>query len=370
MTHSENDFQWMQRAIDLARKGQGSVEPNPMVGCVLVRDEVLIAEGFHEKFGGPHAEANALAQANSSGTEVKGATAFVTLEPCSHTGKTGPCADALIKAEIGTVHVAQVDPFEKVAGQGVEKLRAAGVNVTVGLLEDQARLLSAPYLKRIKTGLPWIIAKYAITLDGRIATGTGDSKWISSPESREVVHAIRGRVDGVLVGSGTVLADDPMLDARPPGLRVARRMVVDSQLRMPTDCQLAKTAGKVPVDVLTTTDCNFEKVRDLIEQGINIFQSSLKDRNQRLLEFLRRAVEEHAATNVLVEGGGELLGSLRELGQIDELHIFMGPKMIGGTNALSPVLGNGSETIEAGSKFRIVSTQIIGGDVYVKAMKA
>ena len=370
MTHSESDFQWMQRAIDIARKGQGSVEPNPMVGCVLVRDDQLISEGFHEQYGGPHAEVNAIAAAQDKGVPIRGATAYVTLEPCSHTGKTPPCAGALIKAEVGKVHVAQVDPFEHVSGQGIEKLRAAGIEVTVGLLEEQAKQLNAPYLKRTQTGLPWIVAKYAMTLDGRIATETGDSKWISSPASREVVHSLRGRVDGVLVGSGTVTADDPMLNARPPGIRVARRMVVDSQLRMATDCQLARTAHEIPVDVLTTTDCDPEKLQKLVEQKVNVFQSSLKDRDERLLEFLRRSVSEHGATNILVEGGSELLGSLRELGQIDELHIFMGPKMIGGTGALPPVKGHGCETIADGNEFRIVSTQIVAGEVYVKAMKA
>ena len=360
----------MQLAIDIARKGQGSVEPNPMVGCVLVRDDELISAGFHEQYGGPHAEANAIADASEKGIELRGATAYVTLEPCSHTGKTPPCADALIEAGIGKVHVAQVDPFEQVSGKGIEKLREAGIEVAVGLLEEQARQQNAPYLKRTLTGLPWIVAKYAMTLDGRIATATGDSKWISSPESRAVVHSLRGRVDGVLVGSGTAIADDPMLDARPSGLRVARRMVVDSQLRMATDCQLACTAREIPVDVLTTTDCDFEKVQKLIEQGVNIFQSSLKDRNERLLEFLRRSVSEFGATNILVEGGSEVLGSLRELGQIDELHIFLGPKMIGGSNALPPVMGSGSETIAGGNEFKIVSTQIVGGDVYVKAFRS
>ena len=359
----------MQRAIDIARKGQGRVEPNPMVGCVLVRDDELISEGFHKQYGGLHAEANAIVDARNRGVETKGAIAYVTLEPCSHTGKTPPCADALIEAGIGKVHVSQVDPFEQVSGKGIEKLRDAGIEVTTGLLVEQAKQLNAPYLKRTLTGLPWIIAKYAMTLDGRIATATGDSKWISSSESRAVVHSIRGRVDGVLVGSGTVIADDPMLNARPAGMRVARRMVVDSQLRMATDCKLAATADEIPVDVLTTTDCDFEKVQKLIEQGVNIFQSSLGDRNERLLEFLRRSASEFGATNILVEGGSQVFGSLRELGQIDELHVFLGPKMIGGSKALPPVMGFGSATIAEGNEFKIVSTQIVGGDVYVKAMR-
>ena len=204
----------MRLAIELAAKGEGCVEPNPMVGCVIVRDGQIIGQGFHNQFGGPHAEINALSSIDSDAHDAAGATAYVTLEPCSHVGKTGPCCDALIESEIAKVVVACVDPNPLVSGQGIKRLRDAGIKVEIGLLESEARELIAPYLKRIETGKPWVIAKWAMTLDGKIATATGDSQWISNSDSRSIVHELRGKVDAIMVGIGTALADDPMLNAR------------------------------------------------------------------------------------------------------------------------------------------------------------
>jgi diaminohydroxyphosphoribosylaminopyrimidine deaminase/5-amino-6-(5-phosphoribosylamino)uracil reductase len=211
----------MARALDLAARGEGFVEPNPMVGCVVVQEGRVVGEGWHERFGGPHAEVNAL---RAAGERARGATLVVTLEPCCHTGKTPPCVDALLAAGVARVVVGVDDPFPRVAGAGLAALRAAGVECVVGVGVAEARGLLAPYLKLTITGLPWTIAKWAMTLDGKIATSTGDSQWISGPESRAAVHEIRSRVDAVVVGAGTLVADDPLLTARPIGGAAPRRV--------------------------------------------------------------------------------------------------------------------------------------------------
>src|SRR5713226_4734415 len=209
-----SDWQWMSRAFDLAERGRGYVEPNPLVGAVVVRAEQVVGEGWHQRYGEAHAEINALAAA---GEAARGATLYVTLEPCCHHGKTPPCTDAVLRAGIRRVVAAMTDPFPQVAGQGAALLRAAGVAVDIGTAEAEARRLNAPYLKLLATGRPYVHAKWAMTLDGKIATRTGDSKWISSEASRKPVHKLRGRMDAVIVGIGTALAEDPRLTARPPG---------------------------------------------------------------------------------------------------------------------------------------------------------
>src|SRR5581483_10404701 len=234
----------MARALELAELGRGYVEPNPLVGCIVVQGAEVIGEGWHRRFGGPHAEIDALAVA---GHRAKGGTLVVTLEPCCHWGKTPPCTKAVIAAGIRRVVVAQRDPFPAVSGGGIDELRAAGIEVEVGVREDEARILNAPYLKLLETGRPWIIAKWAMSLDGKLATRTGHSQWISGDKSRRVAHAMRGRVDAVLVGRGTVEADDPLLTARPVGPRVATRIVLDSRATLSSDSQLVRTVEAAPV---------------------------------------------------------------------------------------------------------------------------
>src|SRR5437764_9933585 len=214
---------WMRRALELAERGRGFAEPNPLVGAVLVKDGRIVGEGWHERFGQAHAEIHALAQA---GAAARGATCYVTLEPCCHHGKTPPCTDAVLRAGVARVVAAMRDPFPKVDGGGARRLRSAGVEVEFGLMGDEARRLNGPYLKRLATGLPYVTAKWAMTLDGRTATRTGDSRWISGPKSRSMVHETRGRMDVIAAGIGTVLADDPELTARPPGPRTAVRLIL------------------------------------------------------------------------------------------------------------------------------------------------
>ena len=386
---SNSDEQYMRYAIELAAQGEGRVEPNPMVGCVLVRDNQIIGHGFHKQFGGPHAEINAIDSIgklvdsdgqNSAHLDAAGATVFVTLEPCSHTGKTGPCCDALINAKVSRVVIACRDPNPLVEGQGIKRLEDAGIEVEVGLLETQARLVMAPYLKRTEQNKPWIIAKWAMTLDGKIATSTGDSKWISSPASRQIVHKLRARVDAVMVGVGTALADDPMLNARldqaivtngettvtptnssprPPALRV----IVDSSARLGLDTKLVSTAKEIPTLIAVGPDADSAKLKQLESLGCKLFAHPSTDRNERL-EALLEHLAEQQLTNILVEGGGELIGSLHDLHQIDEVHCFLGPKIVGGT-ATSPVGGDGLDLIKDSTQLSIQSVQQVGDDVYI-----
>ncbi len=260
---------WMRRALAEAARGLGAVEPNPMVGAVVVRDGQVVGIGHHARFGGPHAEVVAL---EAAGEAARGATLFVTLEPCCHHGKTPPCTDALIRAGIARVVAAMGDPFARVAGAGFARLAEAGIAVEVGLLGDEARRLNAPYLKRLETGRPFVTAKWAMTLDGKIAARTGQSAWISGPRSRALVHEVRGRMDAIVVGIGTALADDPQLTARPPGPRTATRVVLDASARLPFRSRLATTATEVPVLVAATLSAPADRVHDLRGFGVRVLE--------------------------------------------------------------------------------------------------
>ena len=229
----------MRRAIELARRGEGLVEPNPQVGAVVLDAHgAVVGAGWHERFGGPHAEVMAIA---SAGAAARGGTLVVTLEPCCHHGKTPPCTDAIIAAGVSRVVIGVEDPFPQVSGGGVAALRRAGIDVETGVLAEAAARLSAPFRRLVVDGRPWVIAKWAMSLDGRIAAAGGDSRWISGEASRALVHTLRGRVDAIMVGIGTALADDPLLTARPPGPRTALRVVVDSRARLPTESRLVRT---------------------------------------------------------------------------------------------------------------------------------
>ncbi len=356
----------MARAIELAARGQGFVEPNPMVGCVLVQGGQIVGEGWHAEFGGPHAEIVALQQARQ---DAAGATAYVTLEPCCHHGKTPPCSKALVHARVARVVVAMEDPFPPVDGGGIKELTAAGIECSVGTLGEQARQLIAPYLKRLLTGRPWVIAKWAMTLDGKLSTGSGDTKWISNAASREVVQQIRGRVDAVVVGSGTARADDPLLTARPADpadvRRTAVRVVVDSAASLSLDSKLVTTARDAPVLVAVAADAAVEKCRQLVSAGVDIFPcagATHADRFESLLEELAR----RRMTNVLVEGGGRLLRTLFDIQAVDEVHVFIAPTTAGDDENLSrsPIVGSTADEIAAALGVAQVETEDIDGDAY------
>jgi len=365
LSASHDDDRYMDRALELAARGEGYVEPNPMVGCLLVREGQVVGEGFHERFGAPHAEVRALAAA---GQLAAGATAFVTLEPCCHHGKTPPCTQALVQAGVNRVVIAVQDPFPLVAGRGIAELRAAGILCEVGIRAAQANRLLAPYRKLILTGRPWIIAKWAMTLDGKLATATGDSQWISSEESRRVVHQLRSRVDAVMVGSGTVRTDDPLLTARPVDpadiKRVATRIVVDSAASLSPQSRLVQTAADVPVLVATGPGASSEACRRLASAGVEVFPCKGATYPERL-ESLFQELGRRRMTNVLVEGGSRLLGSLLDMRAIDEVHVFIAPKLVGGSRAPSPFAGAGIARISAALQLADIAIEELGGDVYV-----
>ncbi|MFO7898694.1 MAG: bifunctional diaminohydroxyphosphoribosylaminopyrimidine deaminase/5-amino-6-(5-phosphoribosylamino)uracil reductase RibD [Planctomycetota bacterium] len=332
---AERDEAFMRLALRLAARGRGKVEPNPMVGCVAVRDGEVVGKGYHRRYGGPHAEVNAVRDA---GGDVAGATVYVTLEPCVHTGKTLPCVDLLIEQRPACVVVAMRDPFPEVAGRGVRALRRAGISVEVGLLDEDARELNAPYLKRVETGLPYVIAKWAMTLDGKIATSAGDSKWITSDEARRYAHRVRGRMDAVIVGIGTALADDPELTcrlARPR--REAKRVVLDSRARLPAESKLARSARDVPVVVAATGGALAKRTERLMRLGCRVVELPQRQGRVDVTELLAY-LGEMGMTNVLVEGGAETLGSFFGARQVDEVMAFVGPRVLGGPGLL-PVAG-------------------------------
>ncbi|MBN1511829.1 MAG: bifunctional diaminohydroxyphosphoribosylaminopyrimidine deaminase/5-amino-6-(5-phosphoribosylamino)uracil reductase RibD [Phycisphaerae bacterium] len=344
-TDAELDRRMMARALRLARRGQGRVEPNPMVGCVLVRAGRIVGEGWHRRFGGPHAEVEALRRA---GRRARGATAYVTLEPCCHHGKTPPCTDALLHAGVSRVVAAMVDPNPLVRGRGIRRLRNAGVRVDVGLLEDEARSLNRPFCTRIETGLPYVILKWAQSLDGRIATRTGQSKWISCEASRRRVHQLRARMDAVLIGSGTALADDPMLTARDvPVRRVATRVVLDSRLRLPVSSKLVQTAGQFPTLVFTSRKALTAHGRTatcLKSHGVELIACPT-GRTGIDLRCALRALARRGATNVLVEGGSQILGSFWDAGLANETYVFVAPILLGGATAVPALGGTGTSQV-------------------------
>lgn len=355
----------MLRALELARRGEGLVEPNPMVGAVLVREGKVIGEGWHQRYGGPHAEVKAIEVVRKLGLHsTVGSTLYVTLEPCCHQGKTPPCSDLVIQSGIQRVVAALADPFPKVAGQGLVQLRQAGIEVEIGLHESEAKELLAPYLKKLSTGMPWVIAKWAMSLDGKIATHTGDSKWISSEASRKQVHELRGKVDAILVGIGTVLADDPMLTARPAGPRTALRVVLDSKLQLPVTSQLVMTAKETPVLVFHDASAPQEKRSELQQAGCECIDLTHRDVKQVLQELGKRN-----CTNLMVEGGSQILGSFWDANLMDEVHCYLAPKLIGGTAAKNPVGGKGLAKVSTESEWRTVESKVIDGDVWLRLRK-
>jgi len=350
---------FMLRALELAARGEGCVEPNPMVGAVLVRDDQIVGEGWHQEFGGPHAEAVAL---EAAGDDARGATLHVTLEPCCHTGKTPPCADAVIAAGVARVVVATGDPFPQVDGGGIAKLEAAGIECEVGDCQAEANALLAPYLKLTSTGRPWVIAKWAMTLDGKIATRTGSSKWISGTESRDIVQQLRGRVDAIVVGGGTAQADDPLLTARPPGPRVATRIVLGDVC---PDSKLAQTIDDAPLLVVLRVPPVNGQYDWLQSAGGELLVLEADSRQQQITHLLDE-LGSRQMTNVLVEGGGQLLGAFFDANAIDEVRAFIAPKLVGGGESPSPIAGHGIELMPAALGLLDTQIEVVGTDVYVR----
>lgn len=320
------DKRYMQRAITLARRGRGRTAPNPAVGCVLVRDNLVVGEGWHRRAGTPHAEVHALAAA---GDHARGATAYVTLEPCSHTGKTPPCCDALIAAQVDRVVIGMIDPNPLVSGRGVAALRAAGITVLCGVLEDACRGLNPGFSKRITTGLPYLVYKAALTLDGYIATTTNDSRWVSSEPSRRAVHRLRNQLDAVMVGVDTVIHDDPQLTVRLVRGRTPWRIVVDSRLRTPLTAQLL-TDHAVAKTIVVTTVTEPRLIEPYRLTGATVLSVDADPQGRVQPEALLRALAAFGINDILCEGGATLAGALLTAGLVDRCLLVFAPKMIFG----------------------------------------
>jgi diaminohydroxyphosphoribosylaminopyrimidine deaminase/5-amino-6-(5-phosphoribosylamino)uracil reductase len=361
-----DDLHWMRRALELAARGRGYVEPNPLVGAVVVRDGQVVGEGWHERFGGPHAEVHALAQA---GPAARGATLYVTLEPCCHYGKTPPCTEAIVRAGIRRVVAALTDPFPEVAGRGGAQLQAAGVEYVVGLAEAEARRLNAPYLTLVTQGRPYVHAKWAMSLDGKLAPRSGPSRWLTGPAARQRSHQLRGRMDAILVGIGTVLADDPLLTPRPPGPRTPLRIVLDHKGRLPLTSQLVRTAREAPLLVAVTPQAPQDHLQNLRQQGCEVLFLSAPTAAQQVVELLAE-LGRRRLTNLLVEGGSAVLGSFLDADRIDEVHVFLAPCLLGSTVAPPALGGAGRPTLAEALRLADLEVERLGEDLYIHGWRA
>ena len=360
----QEDIEYMRRAMELAERGVGFTNPNPMVGAVIVKGGKVIGEGWHERCGEWHAERNAFKNCTAP---AEGATMYVTLEPCCHYGKTPPCTEAIIEHGIARVVVGMEDPNPLVAGKGIALLREAGIEGVCGVEEEALREQNRVFLKYISTKLPWVAMKTAMTLDGKIATRTGDSKWITGAEARAYVHELRHRFMAIVVGIGTAVADDPLLNCRIEGRGVRQpiRVVVDSNARLSLDSQLVKTAGEYRTIVAHTRFAPEERVKALREAGVEMLLCKEKEglvdvRN--LLELLGQS----GIDSILLEGGGSLNYTFLAEGLADELYAFIAPKIVGGMNAKTPVEGAGMEKMADAINLELENVLNIGHDVLLK----
>jgi diaminohydroxyphosphoribosylaminopyrimidine deaminase/5-amino-6-(5-phosphoribosylamino)uracil reductase len=362
---SNHDVKFMQTALKLARQGISVIEPNPAVGAVIVKDSRIIGRGWHKKFGGPHAEINALEDCKKKGASPQGATMYITLEPCCHYGKTPPCTDAIIAAGLAKIVIATIDPSEHANGKGIERLRNAGIEVKVGVCEIEARLLNAPFFKFATTGKCWVTLKWAQTIDGKLAYAdkTGKQLWISNELSRKDAHKLRRRAQAILVGINTVITDDPLLTPRPARGKKPARIVLDSNLRTPLDCKLLATAKKTPVLIVTgerAVQTNPEVADKITKKGAEIVTvptSQGRCNIKSLLDELsRRGVEQ-----LLVEGGPTVLTTLLKEQLADEIIVYIAPKILGsqGGADITPLMTDLTKAVG----LNYVDIKRFGGDV-------
>lgn len=356
-----NDAEYMRQALALAQKGCGWTSPNPMVGAVIVKDGRVIGEGYHEKCGQAHAERNALAHCAES---PRGATMYVTLEPCCHTGRQPPCVDAILESGIARVVVGSLDPNPKVAGKGIRILREHGVTVDTGVLEAECLALNTVFFHYIQTGLPYVVLKYAMTLDGKIATRTGASKWITGEQARNRVHADRHRYRAILVGVGTVLADDPQLTCRIEGGRDPIRVVCDTHLRTPLSAQVVRTARETPT--ILATCCDDAARRAAYEAaGCQVLVLPAQDGKVSLPALMER-LGQMEIDSVLLEGGASMHGAALESGIVSRVQAYIAPKLFGGTDAPSPVGGLGAALPAEAVHLKNPTVTPLGDDILIE----
>lgn len=370
----ESDIFYMQKALELAEKGVYSTKPNPAVGCVLVKDGIIVGEGWHHKAGQPHAERVALANAANTANQVQGATAYVTLEPCSHFGRTPPCADGLIEAKVARVVVAMRDPNPLVSGQGIKRIENAGIEVTVGILEEDAKAINLGFIKKMEKQLPFVRLKIASSLDGRTAMKNGESYWITGEESRKEVHKMRARSGALITGIGTVLADNPSLTVRLTDQELAElnlsqencnpiRVVLDSNLSMPADAKMLSLPGRT---ILVTSKEATERSPEIVEMfhshGVELVAVSAQDGRLDIESILRYLADVEDVNDVMVESGAIVAGAFMQSGLVNELHSFIAPSLMG--DAAKPMFVlPGIESMDQKMNFNIQSIDRFGDDV-------
>lgn len=352
---------YMERAIELAKKGMGFTSPNPMVGAVIVKDGRIIGEGYHERCGELHAERNALASLTEP---AEGATIYVTLEPCCHYGKTPPCTEAIMEHKLGKVVVGSRDPNPLVAGKGVALLREAGIEVVEDYMRDECDAINPVFFHFITTKRPYVAMKYAMTMDGKIATRTGASKWITAEVAREHVQKLRHQYKGIMVGIETVLQDDPMLNCRMAGGIDPVRIICDSHLRIPMDSRIVQTAKEIPtvVAALKNGEENLTKHKALLDAGVKIVSLPEKDGHIDL-SALMDELGEQSIDSILLEGGGTLNENALKEHIVHRVYVYVAPKLFGGTEAKTPVGGVGVETPDKAYKFQLTECRKLGEDV-------
>lgn len=356
------DTHYMQLALELAAKGRGTVAPNPMVGAVIVKDGRIIGAGYHEKFGEGHAEVNAFRSATE---DVAGATIYVTLEPCSHYGKTPPCSDKIIEMKIGRVVIAALDPNPLVSGRGVKKLQAAGIEVVTGVLAEESSRLNEVFMKYIVAKEPFVVMKAAMSLDGKIATRTGESQWITGQAARERVHQLRSALSGIMVGVQTVITDDPQLTSRIPGGKNPLRIIVDSSLRIPLEAKVLRDQDSAKTIIATTEQVDRNKAALLEEAGIELLTVPAKD-GRTDLKALMRVLGERGIDSILLEGGATLNFAALQAGIVDKVQVYIAPKLIGGETAKTPVGGEGIEKLSQAFGVLDLKASAVGEDILLE----
>jgi len=367
----QQDTSYMEEALRLAEKARGRTSPNPMVGAVIVKDGHVIGKGYHTKAGSPHAEIEAL---NDAVEDPQGSILYVTLEPCCMYGKTPPCTDAIIRAGIRRVVAAMIDPDPRVKGKGCEQLRNAGIDVDVGILENQARRLNEAFITHKITGFPFVISKFAMSLDGKIATKIGDSKYITNEASRAYVHALRNQVDAIMVGIGTVLADDPLLTTRLKGLRATsedaghnpHRIILDTHLSIPLTANVVRDVSEAKTTIFTGEGIDQDKVTRLRERGVEIQSVEYDDYGKLNLKQVLEVLGKHDVVSVLLEGGAEINGTAFIHHLVDKVLVFIAPLIIGGKDARSAVEGSGIETLSDAVRLSEITTQRFGDDMLIE----
>ncbi len=365
MADQQQDTLYMTEALRLAEKARGRTSPNPMVGAVVVKDGRIIGKGYHTKAGAPHAEIEAFQDAQEN---LQGTTLYVTLEPCCTYGKTPPCTDAIIRAGIRRVVAAMIDPDSRANGKGIQQLREAGIQVDVGILEDQARRLNEAFVKHAMTGLPFVISKFAMSLDGKIATKVGDSKYITNEASRAYVHTLRDQIDAIMIGIGTVLADDPLLTTRLPDTsgKNPHRVIIDTHLSIPLTAKVVTDTSSAKTTVFTGEHVDQYKVEQLRKRGVDIQTIAYDESGKLDLREVFANLGKRKILSVLLEGGAEINGSAFRHRLVDKVLVFIAPLIIGGRDARSPVEGTGIEALRDAIKLSQVTTQRFGDDILVE----